>query len=325
MSAYTVGSVPYVNAIPLTYHLEPMAHVVYAVPSQLPALLEGGDADAILVSSVDALRTPGRRMAAGTCIGSDGAVKSVRLFSKVPPAQIRTLAWDASSMTSNRLAHVILADRYGVRELATINRTPNLGEMLAEADACVLIGDIGMTTDGTGLYVLDLGEEWKRLTGKPFVWAAWIGNERLTPELALSFITAASLNGLSQDPQRKTVGGRIARMVSRRWYRETDALIEEHDAPQRERLIQYTIEKSGWTEAAVRDYYLNVMVYKMDDRMLEGFREFQTRLLANGFSDCSHFPAIVAPGLSNLEEMREEFRSAGEPVPEWLTPPPNPG
>lgn len=322
MSVYTVGSVPYVNAIPLTYRLEPHVHVVYAVPSQLPALLEGGDADAILVSSIDALRTPGRRMAALTCIGSDGPVKSVRLFSKVPPAKIRTLAWDASSMTSNRLAHVILADRYGVKDLRPISRPPNLQEMLADADACVLIGDIGMTTDGTGLHVLDLGEEWKKLTGKPFVWAAWIGNERLTPELALHLYSAARQTQVGRDLSRESVGGRLSRFLSPRWYREIDEMSEEVAGPQREHLIAYTVERSGWTETAVRDYYLNVMVYEMDDRMLDGLREFQLRLLANDFSDCSHFPAIISPELPNMEEIRDQFRTKGEELPEWLTPPP---
>ena len=161
MPKFTVGSVPYVNAIPLTRQLERWKYlfdVRYDVPSALPAMLERGEAHAILVSSVDALRTPGRRMADGVCIGSDGEVKSVRLFSRVPPKQIRRLALDASSMTSNRLAQVILNDRYDVRpEVVTL--PPHLEGMLVEADACVLIGDIGMTTVGDGLHILDLGDQ----------------------------------------------------------------------------------------------------------------------------------------------------------------------
>ncbi|MGV3619080.1 MAG: menaquinone biosynthetic enzyme MqnA/MqnD family protein [Fimbriimonas sp.] len=300
MAKYTVGSVPYVNAIPLTYDLERWkeeVHVLYAVPSQLPAMLETGEADAILVSSVDALRTPGRRMAAGTCIGSDGPVKSVRLFSKVPPKRIRRLALDASSMTSNRLAQILLADGYGVRDLELVTRPPDLAGMLEDCDAGVLIGDIGMTTDGTGLHVLDMGEEWKRLTGKPFVWAAWIGGERLTPRLALHLYAAARQSHVGRDLVQESVGGRVSRLLMRKWYREMDATIEEAAGPKRERLIAHTVERAGWSEAAVRDYYMNVMVYEMDDRMLEGLREFQRRLLANGFADAHHFPEIVDPAM----------------------------
>jgi chorismate dehydratase len=276
MASFTVASVPYVNAIPLTHALEDSngrVAITYAVPSRLPALLESGEADAILVSSVDALRTPGRRLAAGVCIGSDGPVKSVRLFSKVPPSEIRSLAWDASSMTSNRLAMVVLHDRYGVRPRETVTLPPDLRSMLEVVDACVLIGDIGMTTDGTGLHVLDLGEEWRELTGKPFVWAGWIGGERLTPELAAELQNAS---------HQVAVG------------RERAALpLTEAEHAARERLIADTATRSGWTEAMVRDYYLNVMVYAMDARMLEGLHEFQRRLVANGFEDARHFPEIV--------------------------------
>ena len=94
MTRYTVGCVSYVNAIPLVEMFEEMGaaspvRVLYDVPSRLPALLESGEADAIFVSSVDGLRVADCRLAEGVCI-----VKSVRLFSKVPPAEIQKLALD---------------------------------------------------------------------------------------------------------------------------------------------------------------------------------------------------------------------------------------
>lgn len=275
----TVGCVPYVNAIPLVAKFEDWGdrspvRVVYNVPSRLPALLEGGAADAILVSSVDALRVPGRRMAEGVCIGSYGPVKSVRLFSRVAPDLIRSLALDASSMTSNRLAQIVLAERHGVRpEVRTL--PPDLDAMLAECDACVLIGDLGMTASGEGLHVLDLGEEWRLLTGKPFVWAAWIGGDRLTPELARWLATAA---------QAASVGRRLSIVPSR-----ADAAPTEQA-----NTIRTAIERSGWSRERVEDYFLNVMVYDLDESMIDGLREFQRRLLANGFDDCRHFPTLVA-------------------------------
>lgn len=273
---YTVGCVSYVNAIPLVMRIEDageasQVRVIYDVPSRLPALLESGEAQAILVSSVDALRIPGRRIAAGVCIGSDGPVKSVRLFSKVPPERIRTLALDASSMTSNRLAQIVLAERYGAKP-ETETHAPDLEQMLKVADACVLIGDIGMVSDGTGLHVLDLGEEWRLLTGKPFVWAGWIGTETLTPELThlLQAAAATAYVGRTAHPE----GGETERV--------------------RERLIaRAQAHAPKWTHAMIRDYYLNVMVYEMDDHVLSGLEEFRARLLANGFDDCHAFPSVV--------------------------------
>jgi len=278
---YTLGSVPYVNAIPLTSPFaadDSPVKVLFDVPSRLPALLESGEADAILVSSVDALRVPGRRMAVGVCIGTDGPVKSVRLFSKVPFNQIESLALDAASMTSNRLARILLDELYSVRP-AILTLEPDLENMLDQADACVLIGDIGMTSSGSELHVMDMGEAWTHLTGKPFVWAAWIGGGHLTPELA----------GYLQTPLEYYGAHSRAAVIA--GSRTEEPTIDAR----RQQAVEQGITHSGWTRDMVQDYYENVMVYTMDERMLEGYREFQTRLLKHGFDDCGHFPALVAP------------------------------
>jgi chorismate dehydratase len=273
MKRFTVGSVPYVNAIPLVEMFEEMGsaspvNVVYRVPSQLPELLQTGEASAILVSSVDALRVEGRQMAEGICIGSHGAVKSVRLFSKVPFDQISTLALDSSSMTSNRLAIILLKELYRVIP-AQLTAEPALGAMLEVADACVLIGDIGMMSDGTGLYVLDLGSAWLELTGLPFVWAAWIGNGALDPELVWWLQKAAACAGSAQKDEPEYIRRNRQTMVAR------------------------AMSKANWPEETARDYFENVMAYQMDADLLAGLEEFKRRLVANGFDDASHFPEII--------------------------------
>jgi chorismate dehydratase len=272
--SFAVGCVPYVNAIPLVEMFEEMGpacpvKVVYRVPSELPELLESGRAQAILVSSVDALRVPGRRMADGVCIGSRGAVKSVRMFSKVPLEEIRTLALDSSSMTSNRLIQILLRQSPNPPQFETLTMPPDLDSMLARADACVLIGDIGMMSDGTGLRVMDLGEAWRKLTGKPFVWAAWIGGEGLTEELVWWLQRAAACAGNALDGEPYYI-----------W-------------KNRETMVARAMTKANWPMEVAKDYFENVMAYRMDDSMLEGFREFQRQLLANGFDDAVHFPEIV--------------------------------
>ena len=95
----------------------------------------------------------------GCSISSLGEAASVRLFSKWPFREIQSLALDASSLTSNHLAQVLLAERYGVRP-TICHLAPDLSAMLSQADACVLIGDKGMEADGAGLEVMDLGSEW---------------------------------------------------------------------------------------------------------------------------------------------------------------------
>ncbi|MCC7230801.1 MAG: menaquinone biosynthesis protein [Fimbriimonadaceae bacterium] len=274
MAQFTVGCVPYVNAIPLVEMFEEMGpaspvRVIYKVPSELPALLKSGEAQAILVSSVDALRTSGRRMAEGGCIGSRDHVKSVRLFSKVPLGEIGTLALDASSMTSNRLAMILLKELLGI-EPKTRMMTPDLGAMLAETDACILIGDIGMMSDGSGLQVMDLGEAWNRLTGKPFVWAAWIGGEGLVPELVWWLQRAAACAGNALDGEPYYI-----------W-------------KNRETMVARAMEQAHWPEEVAKDYFENVMAYRMDQSMLAGLKMFQEKLVANGFEDAVHFPQIIS-------------------------------
>jgi len=226
-------------------------------------MLDARHVDAILVSSIEALRKPGRTMAAGICIGSEGPVESVRLFSQVPFAEIRTLALDQSSMTSNALGMILLSDLYGA-EPATEPAPPDLMGMLDAADACILIGDAGMTADASQLHVLDLGEAWTCLTGLPFVWAAWIGRTDLDPRLAFHLAMAAR-----------------------------DILLGD-EAAIRE-FVRLGAERTGLAPEVVHRYYTQTMRYRLDDRMLDGLREFQRRLLARGVP-AHHFPSIVQPG-----------------------------
>ncbi len=190
MSTVTIGSVPYLNGRPLmrwfTGTPEGRASsvsVVEAVPSRLARMLESGEIAAALVSSVELFRVPGLSHVPGCAVISDGAVESVRVFSKVPVGDIQRVALDTSSLTSVALTRIILRERYGLTP-EYVSAPPNLQAMLADADAALLIGDLGYRDYGTGYVTLDLGTEWKTLTGLPFVYACWIGYpDRLTPEL----------------------------------------------------------------------------------------------------------------------------------------------
>jgi len=258
---YVVGSVPYVNAKPLVSQFDHLGEgspvrVVYELPSQLPALLDAGTVQAALVSSFDSFSKPNRRIAAG-CVSTYGDAQSVRLFSKIPPDQIRTLALDASSLTSIHLAQVVLIENYGVRA-ETVGMRPDLGLMLGRCDACVIIGDKGMVANGEGLHVMDLGREWRKLTDLPFVWAAWIGNEELDEDLAL-YLELANEWG------------------------------QEH----LEDVIRDTQAQVRWPGDSCREYLAEIMNYSLTDRHVEGLRFFQSLLLKHGFLKEDLFPAVI--------------------------------
>jgi chorismate dehydratase len=186
-----VASVPYLNAKPLIYKLttDDSVELMFDVPSKLPAMVDSGKASVAMASSFDAVKTPGRKVVDGVSISTLNQVESVRLFSKVPLKEITTLALDTSSLTSNHLALILLAEMYGIKPKTQKNQ-PDINGMLTTSDACVLIGDKGLTSEYPNAHILDMGSAWRELTGLPFVWALWIGGADLDVKLADKLRTA---------------------------------------------------------------------------------------------------------------------------------------
>lgn len=186
-----LGCVPFLNAKPLIawFSEGDSADVTFEDPSLLGPMVDNGEVDAAIASSFFAVQDPSLRIAAGVSISSNGPVRSVRLFSRVPFEEINSLALDSASMTSNHLAQIILDKKYGVRPNCE-PRKADLAAMLEEFAAAVLIGDAGMVARGDGLHVLDLGEAWTAMTGEPFVWAVWVGRGGLTEDLAAQLLRA---------------------------------------------------------------------------------------------------------------------------------------
>jgi chorismate dehydratase len=192
-----IGSVPYLNGKPLIHWFSDTeegrasgVRVVEAVPSKLAVMLERGDVAAALVSSFELFRSPGLVYAPGVAVAADGPVLSVRMLSKVPIPEVRSVALDTSSLTSVALLKILLAEKFGLTP-AYLPHPPDLERMLSEANAALLIGDLGYRDYGPEFHALDLGAGWKELTGLPFAYALWIGYpDRLTPDLAATLVRA---------------------------------------------------------------------------------------------------------------------------------------
>jgi chorismate dehydratase len=188
-----VAVISYLNTVPLIWGLEngPRRHpfeLQYCLPSEGADLVQGGEADIGLLPVIEMARQ-GLRYCPGTGIACDGAVRSILLVSKVPPAEIRSLAVDRGSRTSVMLARVILARKYDARPAVTVTE-PQLDRMLASHDAALVIGDPALHLDPATLpfLTLDLGAEWKLLTGLPMVFAVWCGQARfVTPATSRHF------------------------------------------------------------------------------------------------------------------------------------------
>ena len=103
-------------------------------------------------------------------IGCDGETLTVRIFSKTPIERIETLACDVESHTSVVLARIVLAEHFGIRP-----EFVELARGRIEIAARLLIGDKVICEEPAGFeHQLDLGAAWKKMTGLPFVFAAWM-------------------------------------------------------------------------------------------------------------------------------------------------------
>jgi chorismate dehydratase len=194
-----VGAVTYLNAKPLVAALAevaPRAQLVIDHPSRLADALAAGRLDVAMIPSIEYARHGGYTIVSDACIACDGPVRSIKLYGRVPVEDIHTLALDEGSRTSAALAVILLAERFGVRPKT---QPLPLGAAAGDsaADAVLLIGDRGLApSNGRFEFVWDLGEEWSRWTGLPFVFALWIARPGVDLRGFAAALAAARDEGL---------------------------------------------------------------------------------------------------------------------------------
>ncbi len=183
LAPFKVGSVPYLNAVPLTRGLE--EQILFAPPSELARLLRRDELDAALLSVTEALLNDRYDILDGIGIASLGEVQSVFLAHRRPLAEAREIYCDTASLASLNLLKVLLAEnglKPELRPLPDYKAAPSLDNVL-------LIGDqaLEFARSGQPHELWDLGAAWFDLTGLPFVYAVWalrrIPNEPLRRQL----------------------------------------------------------------------------------------------------------------------------------------------
>ena len=189
-----VGSVPYLNAVPLTRGLEDQ--IVFSPPSELAKLLRDGQLDAALVSVTETLLHDGYDILDGIAVASLGEVKSVFLAHREPLEQITQIFCDPASLTSVNLLRVLLAER-GLRPQFV--PLPNYHDA-PFFPAVLLIGDpaLDFVRAPHEHKIWDLGTAWFELTQLPFVYAVWaLRRGHVSPELRQR-LREAKAEGLEQ-------------------------------------------------------------------------------------------------------------------------------
>jgi predicted solute-binding protein len=251
LSRPRVCAVSYLNTVPLVWGLlhdpglQETFDLRFALPSECADQLARGEADIGIVPVIEMARQ-GLDYFPGTGIACHGPVRSILLISKVPFRDIRTLATDSGSRTSAMLSQIILAERFGVRP-KVFSHPAELEDMLAKADAALLIGDAALRADPATLpyETLDLGAEWVAMTGLPMVFAVWAGRKEVIRGAYGQAFLASCRYGLAH----------------------MDDMVRAESAAR------------DFSEAVVRRYLTHHIVFELGERDYEGMRLYIQRAL----------------------------------------------
>ena len=187
-----LGHIQFINCLPLYYGLVKNdvlldVDLVKADPAELAVDLVAGALDVAPIPAIEYARhADDLVLLPDIAISSDGEVQSILLLSKRPAGQLAgaTVALTNSSRTSQVLARILLAKRWGV-DATYVEMPPDLPAMMREADAALLIGDDALRAywdKPADLLEYDLGTEWTAWTGLPMVYAVWAARREFVAE-----------------------------------------------------------------------------------------------------------------------------------------------
>lgn len=198
-----VGAVSYLNAKPLIYgfeqgKMENEVELIIDYPANIALQLVNNQIDIGLVPTAIIPSLKEHHIISDYCIGCDGEVASVCLFSDVPLREIETILLDYQSRTSVALLKILLQDHWKISP-NLIAGSENYERQIAGTTAGLVIGDRALAQRTKSGYIYDLGLAWKEMTGLPFVFAAWISNKPVTESFMARFNEANDLGFLHLD------------------------------------------------------------------------------------------------------------------------------
>ncbi|WP_199548528.1 menaquinone biosynthetic enzyme MqnA/MqnD family protein [Streptomyces sp. N35] len=266
-----VGHIQFLNCLPLYWGLARTGtlldlELTKDTPEKLSEQLVRGDLDIGPITLVEFLKNADQLVALpDIAVGCDGPVMSCVIVSQLPLDRLdgARVALGSTSRTSVRLAQLLLAEHIGVRP-DYYTCPPDLGVMMQEADAAVLIGDAALRANlhdapRLGLQVHDLGAMWKEWTGLPFVFAVW----------------AARRDYLEREPH-------VVRQVHEAFLASRDVSLEE--------VAKVAEQAARWEsfDAGVLERYFTTLDFRFGPDQLAGVTEFARRV-----GPTTGFPADV--------------------------------
>jgi chorismate dehydratase len=268
-----VGHIQFLNCLPLYWGLMRSGALLGVdlqkdTPERLNDALVAGELDIGPISLVEYLRHADDLLVLpDLAVGSDGPVQSVVMVSTVEINELegRRVALGSTSRTGVLLARMVLGSWIGVTP-QYFTCPPDLSQMLLEADAAVVIGDVALRArheaPARGLHVLDLGAAWREWTGLPMVFALWA--------VRRDFATAHP--GLVKDVHEAFLASR-------------ELCLRELD--------RVATEAARWEPfaAATLAAYFRALDFSLGERQVAGLREFARRAAAAG-----EVPPLAAGG-----------------------------
>lgn len=240
-TVWRIGVVSFLNSRPLICDLQEhdAVRLCFDAPSALTDRLLAGEFDAALIPVIDLLRSDvDLEIVSDACIASNGETLTVRVFSKIPPEQIRCIHLDRDSHTSAALVKLLWPELFSckVQYKALSRERP-----VEEYDSVLLIGDKVVGVNPTVFrYQVDLGGAWRTWTGLPFVFAVW----------------AAPAGG---------VYGELAQLL---------CAARDRGVKHATRLAVEFGPALGWPTALAQQYLQRYLTFSMTDKHVEGMVQF---------------------------------------------------
>ena len=195
---WRIGAVSYLNTLPFLLGIEQSDFMqrIELVKDYPAKIAQGLIDDTIDIGLVPVAIVPLLKEAhfvSKYCIGAEGPVASVSIFSHVPMEQIEQVYLDYQSRTSIQLAQILLK-QYWKKEVKFIPASEGYIEKIKGTTAGVIIGDRALAAIPNFTYNYDLAASWIAHTGLPFVFATWVANKPI-PAAFMEEFDAANAYG----------------------------------------------------------------------------------------------------------------------------------
>lgn len=204
MKKIRISAVSYTNTKPFIYGIQHSSIIDQIdlsldIPSDCAQKLIDDKVDIGLIPVAAALSLPEWHIVSDYCIGANGAVNSVFIFSNCNIHDVKIIQLDPQSRSSNNLAKVLMKNFWKVAPKQIVNAS-DYAQSADPQTAFVQIGDRTFGKTQQFKYVYDLAEEWKKMTGLPFMFAAWISNKPIPREFVDQFNVSLKF-GLDHRPE----------------------------------------------------------------------------------------------------------------------------